>query len=81
MFPMLLNVCKRPIVFRLVRKYFMFICIFYCRRVERSWDEYTLFFLQEQFYKNTIPKIGAENNGENNDLLFRIKENLRTTTP
>ena len=45
-----------------------------------TWSSNTL-FLSEQFYKNTSLKIGAENNGKNNGLLFRTKENLRTTTP
>ena len=43
----------------------------------RGWIRiYTLLF-----YKNTSLKIRAENNGENNDLLFRTKDNLRTTKP
>ena len=35
---------------------------------------YTLFFLYEQFYKNTSLKIGAVYNGENNDI-WKFKNN------
>ena len=46
-----------------------------------SYKKEELFYFIRTIYKNTSLKIRAENNGENNDLLFRTKENLRTTKP
>ena len=42
--------------------------------VSEFYGGYTLFFLQEQFYKNTSLKIGTENNGEDNDLCLEQRE-------